>query len=91
MVKERDTYESEVQLRNEENIDHEIIPSFFTFACRRTDRTERQHHFHICGEIIELSASYNNHFFDQYVLPKHDVREKSSKIASLRKFGNVVL
>ena len=72
-MKEGDTYESGVQLRNEENIDHEIIPSFsplpaeepielednIIFVSVDAETTSNDNN----GEIIELSVSYNNHFF----------------------------
>ena len=94
-------YESGVQLQNEKNIDHEIIPSFLPlpveeliepkdniiFISVDVETTSNDNN----GGIIELSASYNNRFFDQYVLPEHDVREKSSQITSLRVIGNVLL
>ena len=95
LVKEGDTYESGVQLRNEENIDHEIIPSFSPLPVEEPTEPKDNIIFisvYRCRDnIVELSASYNNHFFDQYVLPKHGVREKSSQITSLRKIGNVLL
>ena len=67
LLKEGDTYESGVQLRNEENIDHEIIPSFSPLPVEEPIELEDNIIFISVdvetksndnnGEIIELSAS----------------------------------
>ena len=100
-LKEGDTYESGIQLRKEEDVDSEKIPSFtayppeenikmtenITFISVDVETTSNDN----SGEIIELSATLNDNEFDQYVLPNSDISDRSSQITSLRKIGNVLL
>ena len=100
-LKEGDTYESGIQLRNKEDVDSEKIPSFtaippeenikmtenITLISVDVETTSNDN----SGEIIELSATLNDNEFDQYVSPKSDISDRSSQITSLRKIGNVLL